>query len=449
MAAEPRRRRLGIRARATIAGVAVTALVLLVASAALVVGLRRALTDDVRDLAFARAEEVAAEIDAGPTDLQGTVESADDDLLVQVVHGGDVVAAPARLDGLPPLADLEPGQSAEIDPPPGEDDPFLAVAVAAPSSSGTTVLAARNLDSVLESTSAVQAMLLIGVPLLLLVLGLAIWVVVGRALRPVEAIRHEVDEISLGALQRRVPHPGTNDEVGRLASTMNRMLDRLDRAAGRQRRFVADASHELRSPVASIRQQAEVALAHPDRTSVEELAAGVRAENLRLERLVDDLLLLARPDEQPRQLARRSVDVDDLVLDEARSMRATGRLQVDTSGVSAGQVLGDATLLQRAIRNLASNAERHAAGTVAFTVAEQDGAVVVQVDDDGAGVPPAERSRVFERFVRLDEARTRDAGGSGLGLAIVAEVVAAHGGSVVLGDSPLGGARATVRLPVS
>jgi signal transduction histidine kinase len=225
------------------------------------------------------------------------------------------------------------------------------------------------------------------------------------------------------------------------------MLERLEQGQARQRRFVADASHELRSPVASIRQHAEVAQAHPEGTTLGALAETVAAENLRVERLVDDLLLLTRADEHTLQLQQRPVDLDDLVFEEALRLRESTTLRVDTTRVSAGRVSGDRSALWRALRNLGDNAVRHAASRVAFSLDEQDGAVVLEVDDDGPGIATADRQRVFERFVRLDDARARDVGGSGLGLAIVAEVVGAHHGTISIGHSGLGGARFQVRLP--
>jgi signal transduction histidine kinase len=326
----------------------------------------------------------------------------------------------------------------------GEDDEFMAVAADAGS---YTVIAGRTLDTVTESTEVVTNLLIIGLPILLVVAALTTWLVVGRALAPVESIRREVDAISSADLDRRVPSPPGNDEIARLATTMNDMLGRLERGQARQRRFVADASHELRSPVASIRQHAEVAQAHPDRITVGALAETVAAENLRVERLVDDLLLLTRADEHTLQLQQRPVDLDDLVFEEAQRLRDGTSLRVDTTRVSAGRVSGDRAALWRALRNLGDNAVRHASSQVAFTLAEQNGAVVLDVDDDGPGIPLADRQRVFERFVRLDDARARDAGGSGLGLAIVAEVVNAHRGTIAIDDSGLGGARFEVRLP--
>ena len=248
-------------------------------------------------------------------------------------------------------------------------------------------------------------------------------------------------------MQRRVPVPPARDEVARSAETMNRMLDRLHEGHESQRRLVSDASHELRSPLASIRQHAEVARTHEDRFSVGELSGVVLADSLRMQKLVDDLLLLARADERSPRLRRRPVDLDDVVFEEARRLRDETDLRIDTSAVSAGRVSGDGTALRRIVRNLGDNAARHARTTVAFRLEERRGRAVLHVDDDGGGIAAAERERVFERFVRLDEGRTRDAGGAGLGLAIVAELVAAHGGAVTVDDSPIGGARVTIALP--
>jgi signal transduction histidine kinase len=435
-----------VRVRTTIAATVLVGLALLAGGFALVVATRNALTDEVRSAARVRADDTAAAIEAGtsPSFVAAGLAQDDDDAFIQVVDGdGTVVAASPLVAGEPAVANLDPGGSAEVTVP-EEDDEFMAVTADA---GRYTVIAGRTLDTVTESTAVVTNLLIIGLPILLAVVALTTWLMVGRALAPVESIRREVDAISSVDLDRRVPTPPGNDEIARLATTMNDMLGRLEQGQARQRRFVADASHELRSPVASIRQHAEVALAHPDRTSVGALAETVAAENLRVERLVDDLLLLTRADEHTLQLQRRPVDVDDLVFEEAQRLRDATSLRVDTTRVSAGRVIGDRTALWRALRNLGDNAVRHAGSQVAFTLAERNGAVVLDVDDDGPGIPPADRQRVFERFVRLDDARARDAGGSGLGLAIVAEVVNAHRGTIAIDDSGLGGARFEVRLP--
>jgi signal transduction histidine kinase len=289
--------------------------------------------------------------------------------------------------------------------------------------------------------------LAVGLPVLLLIVGAVTWWVVGRALAPVEAMRSEVERISTADLHRRVPVPAGRDEIARLAETMNRMMERLERGLARQRRFVSDASHELRSPVASIRQHVEVALAHPSDTAADELARVVLEEDLRLQRLVEDLLILARMDEGAPDGRGQVLDLDDLVFEQVDRLRTRDGLAVDTSRVSAGRVVGDRKRLERLVGNLFDNAARHARGTVAVGLAEVGDQVVLTVDDDGGGIPEGDRERVFGRFERLQDARDRDSGGAGLGLAIVGEVAVAHGGTAKAGESPLGGARFEVRLP--
>ena len=439
-----------VRVRTTAASVLVVGVALVVGSIVLLSVLRRELVDNVRTAASFRAEDVAESLERGtpPSDL---ALEAEDDLFVQVVNErGRVVAASTNLDGEPPVASVPEGSSKRVHGVAGNPDDFVVVSEVADTGPGhPVVLVGRSLDSVGQSVSLVQRGLLVGVPLVLLVVALTAWLLTGRALAPVEAIRSEVAEISAAEIHRRVPDPVGDDEIARLARTMNAMLQRLDDAQARQRRFVSDASHELRSPVAAIRNHAEVARAHPQRTTVGELATVVLSEDDRLERLVDDLLWLARSDEQLLTGHRRPVDLDDLVLEEARRLRAEGSLRVDTNDVSAGQVVGDRSQLRRMLRNLVDNAARHAKARVALALSETDGEVTLDVDDDGAGIPEGERSRVFERFVRLDDARARDDGGSGLGLAIVAEIAEAHDGRVRVDDAPIGGARLEVRLPAA
>lgn len=456
MAAEPPRAPpLGgagsVRVRTTATAVLVVGVALIAGAALLVAMLRGSLTDQVRTAASLRAQDVVSVLESG-TPPPALAVNDDDDLAIQVIdRHGSVVAASPNLDGEPPIADLRPGQSAQVRNLPigDDDDAFLIVAVAARGPEERyIVLVGRTTETVRESTEVVIGALAAGLPLLLLIVAATTWHIVGRALAPVDAIRTEVDEISTAQLHRRVPTPPVHDEIGRLAATMNRMLDRLEQGQARQRRFVSDASHELRSPVASIRQHTEVALAHPDNTTIPDLATTVFAETLRVQHLVTDLLLLARADEQTFALQRGSVDVDDIVFEQAARLRATTPVRINTTAVSAGRVSGDPAQLQRLVANLADNAARHATAQVAFTLVADDEAVVLRVEDDGDGIPEADRQRVFERFVRLDEARDRDHGGAGLGLPIVASIAAAHEGTVTVSRSHLGGARFEVRLPI-
>jgi signal transduction histidine kinase len=434
-----------VRMRATLAALLVVGVAMVFGVAVLLAVLRELLTEEVAAAARARASEIATQV--ASNDLDEVILAADpDDELVQVVDGrGRVVLASKNVSGAPVAL---PGQNASAELRPGAtENPMVVVSVPAGTERGLSVLVGRSTKSVTDVTILVARLLAVGLPTLLLVIAALTWRLVGRSLAPVEAIRREVDAISASELHRRVPAPATVDEIGRLARTMNEMLGRLERSHERQRRFVADASHELRSPVAAIRQHAEVTLAHPAWADAAELAGTVLAEGLRIQGLIDDLLLLARADERNLLVRQEPLDVDDLVFDEARRLRATGTLRIDTTAVSAGRVDGDVAGLRRVLLNLGDNAARHARSRVAFAVAEQNGAVVLDIDDDGPGIDQADRERVKERFVRLDEARTRDAGGSGLGLAIVVELVAAHHGSVEITGSPLGGARIEVRLP--
>lgn len=446
--------RASVRVRTTLAAVLVVAIALLVGGIALVVLVRGALVDGLESSAEQRADTLAAQVRSTETPAAGSDspdspggdegrdgDEVDEDLedeVWQVLDGEGRVVSSSQ-----PLARPLPARDADAVRLPGGEAPYLVVTESA---GDYRVVVAVSREEVEDSVAALVPLLLVGLPALLLLVGGTTWVVVTRALRPVERIRSEVEQITGDRLDRRVPEPASRDEVHRLARTMNGMLGRLQDAQERQRQFVGDASHELRSPLAGIRQTAEVARAHPGAMPEGELADAVLEESLRMQRLVEQLLLLTRADEGAVAAQRREVDLDDLVLTEARRVRRTG-LDVDGSGIATARVRGDETALAQVVRNLVDNAARHATSRIGLGVHEADGRAVVVVDDDGAGIAPADRERVFERFVRLDESRARDAGGSGLGLAIVREIVRAHGGSVEIGSSPWGGARVTVRLP--
>jgi len=435
-----------IRAITTVAATIVVTIALVVGAAGLIAALRRTMVDELTEAARAQAADVVGQLEAGRPPVLD-VAGADEQLIQVMTPAGAVVAASPNMTGRPAVVRLAPGQSARVVTP-LDDDEFVAVAEGAQTSDGPRiVLVARALVDVLDTTTVITRLLVIGLPLMVAVVALTTWFAVGRALAPVEAIRCEVDAISAAQLHRRVPRPKADDEIGRLAATMNRMLERLESARNSQRRFVSDASHELRSPITTIRQHAEVALAHPEHVTAAELAEVVLAEQQRMQRLVEDLLLLARVDEHV-PLTRAAVDLDDLAFEEGHRLRSATSKRVDTSGVNAVRVQGDADALRRMLRNVAENAVRHASSRVDVTLVERGEEVVLTIDDDGPGIPATERARVLQRFVRLDEARSRDEGGSGLGLSIVDEVVRAHGGSMSIEQSPLGGARIVITLPV-
>jgi signal transduction histidine kinase len=343
----------------------------------------------------------------------------------------EVVAVPGSANGDGPLVVGPPVEqrAASVDTPSGD----------------VTVTVAVPVDQVADSLEAVRRALTIGFPLLVGLVALAAWWMVGRALRPVERIRAEADAIGASTLHRRVPEPGTGDEVNRLSQTMNAMLERLEGAVTRQRQFVADASHELRNPVAGIRTNLEVALREGERAGWTDVAREVLAEEARLENLIGDLLVLAAEDEGAATLPRTELDLTELAASEARRSR---KVPVSSATRSEGVVVfGSRNQLERALANLVDNAARHANSQVHIGITTRTGWAQLWVDDDGPGIRPADRDRVFERFTRLDDGRARDHGGSGLGLAVVRSIVTRHQGRVWAEDSPLGGARFTIALP--
>ncbi|MEU4161844.1 HAMP domain-containing sensor histidine kinase [Actinoplanes sp. NPDC026670] len=468
--------RASIRLRTTALAVLVMAVAVVIGAVTLVLLTRASLEGGIKDAAESRAEVLAAQISSSglpaaasasppsssptsPSPLSPTSPASLPPAFPSSLSPTfPPASSPLSLPGFPSSSSSEEEDEADDDfaweirdsggtvvraSEPLDDRSLRVTEKAGP----YTVVVFASLDEVDDATKALATPLLMGVPGALVLVGGVTWAVVTGALAPVERIRREVEEITGERLDRRVPEPVARDEIHRLAATMNRMLGRLQDARERQQRFVADASHELRSPLAGIRQAAEVARSHPGALSEGELAEAVLEESARMERLVEQLLLLTRTGGAgARQL--RDVDVDDLALAEARRVRRAG-LTVDTSGVGAGRVRGDATALAQVVRNLADNAARHARARVAVAVRPDRDGIELVVEDDGAGIPESERERVFERFVRLDEARDRDAGGSGLGLAIVKEIVAAHGGTVVVTSSVLGGACFVVHLPAA
>jgi signal transduction histidine kinase len=447
----------GVRARSTVAAVVTVAAALLAGALLLSLLLRHALTSTVEGDARAQAAQVVRQVESDRLSaLPDTL--ADENRRGQSVQvlgpAGHVVAASSVPASAQPLTKARPAPGEVVVrersslPSLGEGhDPYLVVARGITRDGADyTVVVAAPLKQREEAVETVLFYLFAGIPLLLLLVGGATWVLVGRALRPVERIRSRVRSITAARLDERVPVPRSGDEVARLAETMNEMLDRLDRAHGEQRRFLADASHELRSPLSTVIVGLEVAAADPSGQVWRETHPTMHAEAERMSELVHDLLLLAEADDTGLRLDRIDVDLDDLVDAEARRLRALRRVGV-AAQIAPARVRGDARKLGQLIRNLADNAVREAREQVRLTLALEDDEALLVIEDDGDGIPPQDRERVFDRFVRLDPARERGQGGTGLGLAIVAEVARAHGGTVRVVESRLGGARFEVRLP--
>jgi signal transduction histidine kinase len=323
-----------------------------------------------------------------------------------------------------------------ISGPPSQDITYDAAPVAV-AGGQFYVVGMASLAEVRRSVHTLWSGLRLGIPLVVLAVAIVAWFLAGRALRPVEAMRQEVENISATTLQRRVREPRSHDEVARLARTMNSMLTRLQASRDHERQFLSDASHELRSPLASMRAQLETGT-WPDH------ADGVKAEATRLTHVVDDLMDLAKADEAAPPTSE--TDLDEVVLEEVSAIAPTMPVSIDTTNVGAARLIGDRQALARLVRNLVDNAGRHASSRVVISLSQTDGTTTLTLDDDGEGVAEADRQRIFERFTRTDSSRSRDTGGVGLGLAVVRATARRHGGDVSCETSPLGGARFTVWL---
>ena len=442
--------RAGVRSRSALAAAVVMTLCLAVAGAVLLVVLYRSLESTAETAAGLRAERIAAALASDDLDdLDSTLLATDGQIgVVQVVGQASVIRAASNGAPRSPLAvvHLDDGQArylGRVETPAGVEY-WVSARGAAADGEPVTILVAVNREPVESIVAKVGVLLALGAPLLVALVAVGTYRLVGAALRPVEAIRARVASISSADLTEQVPVPRTGDEIAELATTMNAMLARLEHGRAAQLRLVSDVSHELRSPLATITTALELAAGRPELMDRDLIDESLLPESRRMSELIEDLLLLARSDEGALGLRRDDVDIDDLLAAEVSRLDAEVEVVTD---IRACRVVGDTAALSRVIRNLADNAARYARTTVTLTCRPEPGCVVVTVADDGPGIPAGDRSRVFERFVRLDAARTRASGGTGLGLAIVDEVVRSHHGTVTVGDAPGGGAVFTVALP--
>jgi signal transduction histidine kinase len=423
---------------------------LAVGAVVLVLVLRFGLERASDEVARQTAQEVVELIDANrlpdPIPAGGTT-------LVQVVDTqGRVLAASSGADRLVPALPAEELAAALGGPVTvdgsrfGVLGPVRVVAQAAGTADDATVVVAAPAADIDDAVRVVRTSLIVGFAVLLAVLAAVAWRLVGATLRPVEALRAGAEKITGTGSTDTLPLPDSADEIRRLAETLNDMLGRLESSRRRQRAFVADAAHELRSPLTSLRTQLEVGVATGEEPEAEELLAEVQ----RLTSLVDDLLLLARLDDAqppPREVLDLGV-----VVAESVARYAAQRVPVTVEVSPTPAVVANPGAVQRLLANLLDNAVRYAASAVSVGVrTEADGDALVEIIDDGPGIPAEDRERVFERFSRLHDARDRGTGGSGLGLAIVQELVTQSGGTVRLADAAPDadppGLRVQVRLP--
>jgi signal transduction histidine kinase len=427
---------------------AVLATVTMAAAAfVLVTTLQSSLVASTDDVSRARARELA---DASATGvLTDPITDIQKDGVAQVVSDkGVVLASSDNVVGAARISTIVPPSGKPVQfvargaPDDNEHEDYRVWAVRG---DGVSAYVGTSLESVREVVFDLARILIIGIPLLIALFTGGTWLLVGRTLRPVEDIRAEVAAISHQRLDRRVPLPPTNDEVGRLARTMNDMLSRLEDASNRQRDFVGNASHELRSPLAAFRTQLEVAAAHPDGVDWPSLAADLLKDSNRMESMVQDLLFLAREDADTTRPST-PVDLDDVVLEEVTRVRSTCPVDVYADRVSAAPMPGRPDDLARLVRNLLDNASAHAATRIDVSLSTSDGHVELTVSDDGPGVAPEDRPRIFDRFYRADSVRNRHHSGTGLGLAIAEAVAKTHGGTITVTDGAPG-ARFVVSLP--
>ena len=391
----------------------------------------------------------------GTDALPGVISNRGDAIaIVQLVDvDGTVIAATDNVTGESALA--QPTFTGErfvtVENTPIDEATFRVLIRPITTNEGlVALLVAARFDTVSDSIRSLSAALAVAVPVLALIVAGISWFLVGRALRPVEKIRAEVDTIAADDLHRRVSAGAPNDELGRLASTMNLMLKRIEGGQQRQQQFVADASHELRSPLTRMRGHLEVDLrTQADREQLRATHERVLHDIDHLQDLVTDLLELARHDEHRLPTRQEPVDLDDLVLDQTRHLSDHERITLDLSAVSPVQVTGDPRQLARALRNLIDNAERHAGQTLSIDVQVTDGIAQVLVTNDGPGISPSDGRRIFERFVRADQSRTSDgtSARTGLGLAITKAIVERHHGTIELDPSYTNGARFVITIP--
>ncbi|MEU2792330.1 HAMP domain-containing sensor histidine kinase [Streptomyces sp. NPDC007100] len=456
-----------VRVRAAVGASLVVALALVAAGTALLLVLKTNLVGQADLQAENAAREVATQIATGKPYEKLDLPDGDERPVVVLSEDGRVLAAGEDVRAVDGKAVTERHPPAARQPDDDDDDDheikpgevgdkarltggtatvghrtadyrFATVEAKDTQGGKAVVRAGAPLAAEQEAVGSVRTAMLIGLPCLLLVVAGVTWLVTRRALRPVEGIRREMAAITASAdLSRRVPEPGSRDEIDRLARTTNETLGALQESVERQRRFVADASHELRSPIASLRTQLEVGIAHPELLDAE----GAVEDAVRLQNLAADLLLLARLDAGERPADAR-IDLAALVREEV-SQRVGDRFAVEVGELAGVEVAGSRSQLGRVLGNLLDNAQRHARGSVRASVAREGGWAVLRVEDDGPGVPPEERERIFERFVRLDDARSRDDGGAGLGLAIARDVAERHGGTLAVRE----GSVFALRLP--
>lgn len=454
-----RHRQWGVRARVTFAAAGVLAFIMTFGAVALVALVHGSLISSLDASALTRARDVSALLMSSAA--QPTLPTpVDGNSLVQVVDCTNAVtSASANILGEPPIMSRSPSAIRDtfvtlLTLPIGNDSQPFRVAIHPATLPGGPgwIYVATSLAQVDTATSILSWSLAAAVPILIAIVALTIRSAVGRSLKPIENIRRQAATIGSDPSQR-VPVPRSHDEVSRLAVTVNHMLDLLEASALKQTRFIGDASHELRSPLATLRAQVDVALNPLTRSDALTTLRLVQVQAVRMSSLIDDLLFLAHTDEGRHRDDLEVLDLDEIVIDEFHRMEELGLVAVRLEGVQAVRTAGRRRDLARLVRNIGDNAVRHARSTVSISLTERGGDAQITIANDGIPIPADDRLRIFDRFTRLDLARARSSAtgdsGSGLGLAIAREIATSHGGRIT-STSPDGddGAVFVVSLPV-
>ncbi len=447
-----------IRFRVTLATTTVVSITLATGAVVLVILLRQLLIGGLDSSQTARAIELASQARSGL--VTGTIPgSAVDTSLAQVVSAnGVVVASTSNISGESPILSSFPRARGRIaltisDAPLDTGAPFRVIAepVSLPEGQGW-IYVASSLGQVDAAVNQLTTLFIVAIPVVIIVIAAIGWLAVRQSLRPVEGIRRRAAAITSADLSQRVPIPSGSDEIAHLATTMNDMLSRIEHAAKRQREFVGDASHELRSPLAALQLQLDVALSQPNPYDSSGDLVAMREQVGRMTMLIDDLLFLAASSEPSPLVLPARVDLDELVFAEATRLRGLGGPTVSTKVLSAIRVNGSFRDLSRMLRNLGDNAHDHAESSIEITLERNDGFAEIIVVDDGGGIDEADRERIFARFSRLDDSRVRDTrgGGSGLGLAISRRIAESSGGtlSARIRSDGRHGAEFIVQLPL-
>jgi signal transduction histidine kinase len=437
-----------VRFRTAAAAALTVGLILGSASVVLVRHLRHNVVQNAQATASVRAHDASSLLSDGHLPRRWSLPD-DKTAFAQILTAGKVVAATSNVGAARSVVgNVALGSHTTtglvVDP----DAPFRVVEIARLAHGRQyEIIAGTSMDDALDSIASTREALTGAVPALVLLVGLLTWIAAGRALRPVESLRADVELIATSGLDRRVEQTLGGAEIRRLAKTMNQMLDAVEQSARSQRNFVADASHELRNPLAALRAELEIALAQPGRTPWEQVVTNALGDTQRIQALARDLLLLAQLDVKP-MTSPVPVDLTELARSACEDLGPQVGDQVMITAHGPAVVQGHPAQLKRLVKNLIENAHRHAHTQVRLDVAVVPGAAQIGVSDDGDGIKQADLERIFERFVRLDDARSRDAGGSGLGLAIARQITERHGGTITAhSGSP--GAIFTVTLPLA